>query len=115
MVDGLADWDCAGAIDFPAMARALRHVHAHGTLPHDLDSKEDQNAIGDSGVSEREVEEARRTVQRSGVEVNLAIMEGFLLFHDDGVMSGLDAKIFLRAPYEKVGNGRACRQHRYSL
>lgn len=110
IVDGLADWDCADAIDFPAMMRALRHVHAHGTLPDDLDSKEDQNEIGESGVTEQEVEDARTAVRQSGVEVNLAIVEGFLLLHDDEVMSGLDASIFLRAPYEKVGSGRIYRQ-----
>lgn len=102
MVDGIRNWDCVEAIDFPAMMRALSYIHTHGELPGDLDSKEDQNSIGESGVSPQEVEDARRVVQGSGVEVNLAILDGFLLFHDDEVMSGLDARIFLRASYEKV-------------
>lgn len=102
IVDGLSDWDCAEAIDFPAMMRALDHIHIHGELPGDLDSKEDQNTAGKSGVSSQEVEDARQKIQESGVRINLAILDGFLLFHDDEVMSGLDAKIFLRVPYEKV-------------
>lgn len=102
MLDGLRDWDCVAAIDFPALMRVLGHVHVHGELPGDLDSKEDQNTVGESGVSVQEVEDVRRAVRESGVEVNLAILEGFLLFHDDEVMNGLDARIFLRAPYEKV-------------
>lgn len=102
MVDGLVDCDCVEAIDFPAMMRALDHIRSHGELPGDLDSKEDQNTIGESGVSLQEAEGVRRVVQGSGLEVNLKILDGFLLFHDDEVLSRLDARIFLRAPYEKV-------------
>lgn len=102
VLGGLRDWDCVAAIDFAALVRVLGHVHVHGSLPDGLESKEDQNAVGESGVSGQEVEDARRAVRQSGVQVNLAILEGFLLFHDDEVMDGLDARIFLRAPYEKV-------------
>lgn len=102
MVDGLRDWDCVEAIDFPAMMRALDHIRTHGELPGDLDSKEDQNTIGKSGVSSQETEDVRRVVRESGLEVNLKILDGFLLFHDDEVISWLDARIFLRVPYEKV-------------
>lgn len=102
VVDGLVDWDCVESIDFPAMLRALNHIHDHGELPGDLDSKEDQNTTGENRVSPQEVEEVRRKVEGSGVKVKLAILDGFLLFHDDEVMGKLDARIFLRAPYEKV-------------
>lgn len=102
MVDGLRDWDCVEAIDFPVMMRALDHIRTHGELPGDLDSKEDQNTIGKSGVSSQETEDVKRVVRESGLEVNLKILDGFLLFHDDEVMSWLDARIFLRVPYEKV-------------
>lgn len=102
MVDGLRDWDCVEAVDFPAMIRVLGYIRTHGELPDELDSKEDQNTIGNSGVSLQEVEDVGRVVRESGLEINLKILDGFLLFHDDEVMSLLDAKIFLRAPYEKV-------------
>lgn len=102
VVDGLVNWDCVEAIDFEAMLQAVDHIHKHGALPPDLDSKEDQNTIGESRVSRAEVEAARLQVKESGIEVKLAILDGFLLFHDDRVMCELDARIFLRAPYEKV-------------
>lgn len=102
LVDGLANWDCVEAVDFRALMRALDHIHKYGELPSDLDSKEDQNVTGQSGVSPQEVEDAKKKVIDSGVEVKLAILDGFLLFHDDDIMSRLDSRIFLRAPYEKV-------------
>ena len=32
-VDGLADWDCAGALSLPDMEQALAHIRTHGVLP----------------------------------------------------------------------------------
>lgn len=31
--DGLLDWDCAEAIDVPAMADALTYIRQHGAFP----------------------------------------------------------------------------------
>lgn len=31
--DGLLDWDCAEAIDVPAMAEALSYIRQHATFP----------------------------------------------------------------------------------
>lgn len=30
---GFLDWDCAGAISLPDMAKALQHIRANGTFP----------------------------------------------------------------------------------
>ena len=31
--NGIADWDCAGAIDIPAMADALSYIRQHAEFP----------------------------------------------------------------------------------
>jgi uridine kinase len=31
--NGIADWDCAGAIDIPAMADALAYIRQHAAFP----------------------------------------------------------------------------------
>lgn len=31
--DGLLDWDCAEAIDIPAMANTLRYIRQNGAIP----------------------------------------------------------------------------------
>ncbi|EXJ89478.1 hypothetical protein A1O3_02545 [Capronia epimyces CBS 606.96] len=51
----LQDWDCVESLDLPLLERTLRHVRDHGTLPAEMASKEDQNAIGPSGISDSEV------------------------------------------------------------
>ncbi|KAJ2969185.1 hypothetical protein NUW58_g10046 [Xylaria curta] len=61
--DGLLDWDCAEAIDFGAMARALEHIHAEGTFPPFVDSKEDQNTVGKCTVSESAISAAKARVE----------------------------------------------------
>jgi uridine kinase len=37
-----------------------------------------------------------------GGRVRLAVVDGFLLFHDEEVLGRLDLGMFLRAPYDKV-------------
>lgn len=33
MKNGLLDWDCAGAIDVPGMAKSLAFIREHGSFP----------------------------------------------------------------------------------
>jgi nicotinamide/nicotinate riboside kinase len=81
-------------LDLPLFERTLSHVRDHGTLPPDTSSKEDQNSVGESGVSEAEVEQFREQVQEwfdgltrraggqkgSRTEIRICVLEGFLLF-----------------------------------
>jgi nicotinamide/nicotinate riboside kinase len=52
----LQDWDCVGSLDLPLFEHTLTHLLEHGALPWDSVSKEDQNSVGESHVSKRDVE-----------------------------------------------------------
>ena len=104
---GLRDWDCAEAIDVPAFLSALRFIKKYGRPPDDLVSKEDQNAVGESGVSGGEIEEMRIRVGRELEERGLAerrivVVDGFLLFGKSvpEVREMFDLKVMLRTSYE---------------
>ena len=88
MRDGLLDWDCAGAIDIPGMAKALAYIRANGVFPVSapggidlwsppppspradrrprlqpfVDSKEDKNSVGPCPVSGAKIEQMRQKV-----------------------------------------------------
>ncbi|KAI1132569.1 nicotinamide riboside kinase 1 [Nemania abortiva] len=111
--DGLLDWDCAEALNFDDMSRALEHIRAEGTFPppaaHKLsrrsrltsaqpfvDSKEDQNTIGKCTVPDSSISAARARVtawlaghnlfsspSSSAPDLRLCILDGFLLFGPD--------------------------------
>ena len=113
---GLRDWDCAEAIDIPAFLAALSFIRAHGRLPDDLVSKEDQNAVGDSGVSDEDVEELKaqvqaRTTQRGLVCRSIVLVDGFLLFGSGvpEIREMFDLKMMLRTSYEVAKTRREAR------
>ncbi|KAI9820705.1 MAG: ribosylnicotinamide kinase [Pycnora praestabilis] len=118
MKHDLRDWDCVEALDIPAMLRALNYIHAHGALPLDLDSKEDKNETGDSGVSASTIVRMREEVEAwshkgGGAELvgrdrPIAIIDGFLLYGNNikDVREKLDIKLLLRVGYEKAKGRR---------
>jgi len=59
----LDDWDCVESLDLPLLKRVMTHVKDHGALPSDFASKEDQNTIGESGVSDDVIESCRREIE----------------------------------------------------
>lgn len=118
---GLADWDCAGSLDFARMRAALLHIRAHdGALPADLDSIQAGNSVGPAVVAEAVVErlvaevgervERWKSEGRRGGRRKLVIVDGFLLFHQGSVVEDcFDAKVLLRASYEKAKQRREAR------
>ncbi|EEH40662.2 hypothetical protein PAAG_02638 [Paracoccidioides lutzii Pb01] len=97
------DWDTIGALDVRQLSSALSYVHTHGTLPPRLKSKEDLNAVTDSGVDDDTIRRIRGNVtlkledilseghtkgirqgsKESGgdsLSLSLAFLEGFLLY-----------------------------------
>lgn len=88
----LQDWDCVESLDLDIFEDTLRHVQRYGTVPPGSVSKEDQNAVGESGVEDDEVNRLREEVRdRLGLEKNKAsgerereiricILDGFLLY-----------------------------------
>ncbi|KAI9874083.1 MAG: ribosylnicotinamide kinase [Pleopsidium flavum] len=117
----LRDWDCVEALDIPALLRALDYIHTHGTLPPDLESKEDKNEIGDSGVSASIIERLRQEVAHWAAHGNgkglisdtkpLALLDGFLLYGNNvqEVREKLDIKLLLRVGYAKAKKRREAR------
>ncbi|KAJ5605641.1 hypothetical protein N7510_008422 [Penicillium lagena] len=93
------DWDTADAIDIDFLAQALAYVRSNGHLPPRLQSKEDQNAVMDSGVDDAVIAQLRDEVERrlstklklttastekydqgQEAKTTIAFLEGFLLF-----------------------------------
>lgn len=106
--DGVQDWDCIEAIDVAGLQKALRYIKQHGTSPPDLQSKEDQNSVGESGVDEKVVEAWKDKASGSNEgdatasnDARIAIVDGFLLFGQDmeEVWQLMDVRIFLRTEY----------------
>lgn len=89
----LQDWDCVESLDLNLFEDTLRHVRAHGVVPEGSVSKEDENSVGESGVSDEAVEGHRAQIQAlfesltrgpSDVgtrrDVRICILDGFLLY-----------------------------------
>ncbi|KAM0447675.1 hypothetical protein ACHAO4_008816 [Trichoderma viride] len=119
MKDGLLDWDCAESIDVPAMAEALSYIRQHASFPPTLDSKEDQNSVGQCPVPSTTISALKSKVASllpsihplSSSALNLCILDGFLLYPPSmsAIQPHLDIKIFLRASYAKAKARREAR------
>ena len=60
--NGVQDWDCLESLDLKGLREALQFIKKEGRSPDWLVSKEDQNSVGEHGVSERVVGELRREI-----------------------------------------------------
>ncbi|KAF2829700.1 P-loop containing nucleoside triphosphate hydrolase protein [Ophiobolus disseminans] len=115
--NGIQDWDCLDSIDLPQLQKALEHIKEHGTSPEWLESLEDQNSVGEHGVSESEVQKLRERAKgwfddRPEWEGRrISVVDGFLLFSEDmqDVRSLFDIKLFLRTRYETAKRRREAR------
>ncbi|GAP83734.2 putative nicotinamide riboside kinase 1 [Rosellinia necatrix] len=127
--EGLLDWDCAEALDFDAMERALEHIRSEGTFPPFVDSKEDQNSIGTCPVPEASIRAAKSRVEawlasgRAGhaifpppssssssssePKLRLCLVDGFLLFGPDPPLRRLADGLFDVRLFLTVGRRRA--------
>lgn len=110
------DWDSAPtAIDWPRLRAFLRTVKRTARLPDDHTSHDHLNEqkpveLGDSLAARCKEELAR--VQKeveaaSGVRVVWGLVDGFLLYWDPEVVDTLDARIFIRVPYDILRERRA--------
>ncbi|KAI1427902.1 nicotinamide riboside kinase 1 [Xylaria sp. FL1777] len=132
----LLDWDCAEAINFEDMARALEHIQAEGTFPPFVDSMEDQNTIGKCTVPESVISAAKSRVEAwlapgqpghaifpsssssssssSSANLRLCILDGFLLYGADPPLRRiteelLDIKFFLTVSRQRATARREAR------
>jgi nicotinamide/nicotinate riboside kinase len=115
--NGIQDWDCLDSLNLPQLQKALEHIKEHGTSPDWLQSQEDQNSVGEHGVSELEVGELRERVRKwfdgrpEWENKRICIVDGFLLFSEDmqNLRSLFDVKLFLRTSYETAKRRREAR------
>ncbi|KAH6603906.1 nicotinamide riboside kinase 1 [Trichoderma cornu-damae] len=117
--DGLLDWDCAESIDIPAMAEALAYIRQNACFPPTLDSKEDQNSVGNCPVSPSTISALRSKVSSllppnhplNTASLRLCILDGFLLYPPSmsAIQPHLDVKLFLRASYARAKARREAR------
>ena len=112
--DGVQDWDCLESLDLEALEKALDFIKTHGQSPPDLESKEDKNAVGESGVDKQRVAELKDQAHKnSGAtsEVPIFIIDGFLLFSQEmqHIRDLFDVKLFLRANHKTVKQRREAR------
>lgn len=110
----IQDWDCLESLDTKALESALKHIRSHGTLPPNLVSKEDQNAVGESGVSVDLVRQLRKRFQQelgSAWEKPVAIIDGFLFYSKSlaHIRPLFDVKLFLRTSYQTAKKRREAR------
>ncbi|RVX75778.1 hypothetical protein B0A52_00134 [Exophiala mesophila] len=89
----LQDWDCVESLDLKLFEDTLCHVQAHGVVPEGSVSKEDENSVGESGVSDEAVEQHGAQIREwfqgltSGLsdvdtlrDVRICVLDGFLLY-----------------------------------
>ncbi|OQO08277.1 hypothetical protein B0A48_06147 [Cryoendolithus antarcticus] len=108
----LEDWDCLESLNLPALESALRHVKDHGTIPADLESKEDKNSVGNVDVDAALIKRLRVESTSMGQDtVRVAIIDGFLLYSEDlrAVRDLFDVKLFLHTDYHTAKTRREAR------
>lgn len=94
----------------------MRYIRENeGQFPPTLDSKENQNELGDSGVPSHIVqimheELIKQDIVKWGeVDFRFCFVDGFLLYSNPDVVKELDIRLLLRAPYEKLKARREAR------
>jgi nicotinamide/nicotinate riboside kinase len=115
--NGIQDWDCLESLNLPQLQDALQHIKEHGTSPEWLESKEDQNSVGEHGVDQQDLERLRKTVSEwfAGKPHwdgrRICVVDGFLLFSEEmkDIRSLFDVKLFLRTSYETAKMRREAR------
>jgi nicotinamide/nicotinate riboside kinase len=92
-----------------AFTGAMRYIRENdGQFPPTLESKEDQNELGKSGVPDDVVQTIREEVVRVNLvnrvdtDLLLCFVDGFLLYSDPSIVNELDIRLLVRAPYEKL-------------
>ncbi|KAH9993201.1 P-loop containing nucleoside triphosphate hydrolase protein [Russula vinacea] len=110
------DWDSAPtAIDWPRLRAFLRTVKRIARIPDDHSSHDHLNEqrpvpLGDSVAAryKAEIAAVQKEVEvASGARVVWGLVDGFLLYWDQEVVDTLDAKVFLRVPYDVLKERRS--------
>ncbi|OAR02867.1 hypothetical protein LLEC1_01756 [Akanthomyces lecanii] len=117
--NGIADWDCAEAINIPAMTEAVAYIRRHAEIPPTLNSKEDQNSVGECPVPDSLIAELKAKVAAAisanhplrEARMRMCLFDGFLLYSKSmtELAASLDIKVLLRASYAQAKARREAR------
>ncbi|KAL5407172.1 hypothetical protein PMIN06_008493 [Paraphaeosphaeria minitans] len=113
--NGIQDWDCLESLNLPQLQQTLAYIKEHGKPPPHFVSKEDQNSVGEHGVSLEAVEKAKARIRKAVNEAEwnrrICVVDGFLLFSADmkAVRELFDVKMFLRTSYATAKRRREAR------
>ncbi|KAI0143020.1 nicotinamide riboside kinase 1 [Xylariaceae sp. FL1272] len=127
---GFLDWDCAEALNFDDMARALEHIRAEGTFPPFVDSKEDKNSVGACPVPDSAIAAAKARVEAwlapgqpghaifssssQNGDSRVCLIDGFLLYGSEPPLKRIteeliDIKFLLTVSRQKATQRREAR------
>jgi nicotinamide/nicotinate riboside kinase len=113
--NNIQDWDCIESLNLPLLHSTLAHIKQNGTVPADFVSKEDQNSVGQHGVSTSAIEKLRERVTTKvkgrGWDRKIVIVDGFLLFSEEmkDIRELFDVRLFLRTSYATAKRRREAR------
>lgn len=115
--NGIQDWDCLESLNIPQLREALQYIKEHGKSPSWLVSKEDENSVGEHGVSDADISRLRGEMEsllaakKDWRDRRICIVDGFLLFSEEmhQIRSLFDVKLFLRTTYNTAKKRREAR------
>lgn len=101
---GVQDWDCLESLDLVKLDDSLKYIKANGKFPLNLESKEDQNDVGESGVEQGVVarwKDKAAQIIPADTGFRIALVDGFLLYSQkmQHIWEQFDVRLFLRTEY----------------
>ncbi|KAJ8514900.1 hypothetical protein ONZ45_g7604 [Pleurotus djamor] len=111
---GFQDWDTAAtAVDWERMRKFLSELKKSGVLPESHQSLDAVNEtpivpVDDDIIAKWKAESAKLVSEhlaQRGEKLTWVIVDGFLMYWDERIVSDLDVRIFLRVP-EDVARAR---------
>ncbi|KAJ3553154.1 hypothetical protein NM688_g3767 [Phlebia brevispora] len=117
---GFANWDDAeGAVDWDRIATFLSELKKTGVLPADHQSFDSFNETANVPVDDEVIQSwktqsgklAAGYLEKHGVKIVWAVVDGFLLYWDDRIISNLDVRAFIRVPEDVARARREARSY----
>lgn len=111
-VGDVVNWDCPEAIETDPLIRMLQTYRKHGQFPDDVKedlahrAKEDQNDTSATEVSSSIITHLQKTSKIVDLQQDLLIVDGFMLYHDQEMLSNFDVPILLRGSYKALKERR---------
>lgn len=111
----VVNWDCPEAVEMDAFIQALQSYRCNNAfadhVQKDLSerAKEDQNDRGLTGVSEALIAQLLQDSQIPTLREPLLIVDGFMLYQRQEVVTSLDAALLLRGSYHTLKARREAR------